>query len=167
MLELREPQFARPTYASFKPEKFTVNQTCGLAQSRISFPTENEPIFQYRRQGLELERAAHFAKGKTKANSQHAIQKRGGNTGSGNAEHQGSPAGISFLRSPDPVQRIKERSQFHTLRPLRQIARRRSPKSSEKPIYNTLVSAAGARAEPPCGPMASVLREQAPEPKAD
>jgi hypothetical protein len=31
-----------------RPEKFTVTQTGGLAQNRIFFPTENEPIYRYR-----------------------------------------------------------------------------------------------------------------------
>ncbi len=61
-----------------RPEKFTVTQTPPrLAQGRISFPTENEPIFRYRRPGLKAERGAHFARIQTKANSQYAIQRTG------------------------------------------------------------------------------------------
>ena len=90
-----------------RPEKFTVIQTNSLAQSRI-FPTENEPIFRCRRLGLKPERGAHFAGIQTKANSQHAIQKTGVNRGSGHAD-QGAPPAIPFLRSPDPLQKIKKR----------------------------------------------------------
>ena len=95
-----------------RPEKFTVIQTNGFAQSRIFFPTENEPIFWYRRPGLKPERGAHFAKIQTKANSQYAIQKTGVNSGSGHAGHQGAPAAIPFLRSPSPLQKIRQRSHF-------------------------------------------------------
>ena len=63
------------------PEKCTATETSGLAQSRISFPTDNEPIFRYRRQDLNPARGAHFA-------------------------------GIPFVRSPDPLQKIRERSHF-------------------------------------------------------
>jgi hypothetical protein len=82
-----------------RPEKFTVIQN-GLAQSRICFPPENEPIFRYRRPGLKPDRGAHFARIQTKANPQHAIQKTGLNSGSGHADHQRAPAAIPFLRSP-------------------------------------------------------------------
>ena len=59
--------------STFRPEKSTIIQTSGLAQS----PTENEPIFRYRRPGLKPERGAHFARIQTAANSQYAIQKTG------------------------------------------------------------------------------------------
>src|SRR5882672_1968832 len=95
-----------------RPERFTVIQTNALAQGRIFFPTENEPIFRYRRQGLEPEFGAHFAGIQASANSQYAIQKTGVNSGSGHADKQGSPAAIPFLRSPDPLQKIKNRSHF-------------------------------------------------------
>jgi hypothetical protein len=83
-----------------RPEKF------------ISFPTENEPIFRYRRPSLKPARGAHFARIQTQPNSQYAIQKTGVNSGSGHADHQGAPAAIPFLRSPDPLQKIKKRSHF-------------------------------------------------------
>src|SRR2546428_10953250 len=75
---------------------FTVIQTHGLAHSRLFFPTENEPIFRYRRPGLKPERGAHFARIQTQANSQYTIQKTGVNSGSGHADHQG-PAAIPML----------------------------------------------------------------------
>ena len=109
-----------------RPEKFTVIQTNGFAQSRIFFPTENEPIFWYRRPGLKPERGAHFEKCEVKANSQYAIQKTGVNSGSGHADHQGAPTAIPFLRSPDP----RKRSHFS---PRDRHARVRGAGSSEQP----------------------------------
>ncbi len=89
-----------------RPEKFTVTQTHGLAQNRICFPTENEPIFRYRRPGLKPESDA-------KTNSQYAIQKTGVNSSWVHADHQGAPAAILFLRSPDPLQKIKNEAISH------------------------------------------------------
>jgi len=95
-----------------KPEKFTVIQTNGLAQSRIFIPTENEPISWYRRPGLKPARGAHFATIQIEANSQYAIQKTGVNNEMGHADHQEPRAAIPYSRSPDPLQKIKERSHF-------------------------------------------------------
>src|SRR5439155_6229657 len=124
-----------------RPGKFTVIQTNGLARRLTFFPTENEPIFRYRFQGLKPDQRAHFARIQTKANSQYAIQKTGVNSGSGHADHQAASAAIPFLRSPDP----RKRSHFSTPRPPRQSARRRSQKYSAKPICNARARAAGAK----------------------
>src|SRR5258708_26571947 len=91
-----------------KPERFTAHY--GLAQSRIFFPTENEPIFWYRRPGLRPVRGAHFARMQSKANSQYAIQKTGVNSGSDHPDHRGAPDAMPCSRSPDPLQKIKQRS---------------------------------------------------------
>ena len=88
-----------------RPGKFTVIQTSGLAQRLTFFPTENEPIFLYRVQGLKPDRRAHFARIQTTANSRYAIQKTGVNSGSGHADHPAASAAIPFLRSPDPRKR--------------------------------------------------------------
>ena len=97
---------------TIRREKFTVAQSDGLAPSGILFPTENEPISQYRRPDIKPQRGGRFARMQTKANSQYAIQKTGVNSGSGYADHRGLPAAIPLLRSPDPLQKIKERSHF-------------------------------------------------------
>jgi hypothetical protein len=96
-----------------RPERFTVIQTNGLAQSRICFRAENEPIFRYRRPGLNPVRGAHFARIQTQANSQYAIQKTAVNSGSGDADHQGAPAAISILAFADPLQKIKNEAISH------------------------------------------------------
>ena len=88
-----------------RPGKFTVIQTSGLARHLTFFPTENEPIFRHRFQGLKPDRRAHFAGIQTKANSRYAIQKTGVNSGSDHADHPGASAAIPFLRSPDPRKR--------------------------------------------------------------
>src|SRR5262249_2085338 len=65
---------------------------------------------------------------KSKANSQYAIQKTGGNRGSDHAD-QGAPTAIPFLRSPDPLQ---ERSHFAPRDPhtrVRGAARKSTAKS--------------------------------------
>ena len=87
-----------------RPGKFTVVQTNGLAQSSI-FPTENEPIFRYRRPGLKPESGAQFTRILTRTNSQYAIKKTGVNSGSGRADHQAPPAAIPFLLSPNPLKK--------------------------------------------------------------
>ena len=110
-----------------RPEKFTV-KTDGLAQSRICFPTENEPIFP----GLKPESVAQFTRILTKTNSQYAIQKTGVNSGSGHP-HQRAPAAIPCLRSPDPLQKSKERSHSHPAA-AKPEARRRSQKYTTKAI---------------------------------
>src|SRR5437773_1010904 len=88
-----------------RPGKFTVIQTSGLARHLTFFPTENEPIFLYRFQGLKLDRRAHFAGILTTANSRYAIKKTGVNRGSDHAGHPGASAEIPVLRSPDPRKR--------------------------------------------------------------
>ena len=115
-----------------RPEKFTVAQTYGLAQSRRCFPTGNEPIFRYRRPGLKPESVAQFTRILTKGNSQYAIQKTGANSGSVHADHQGAPAAIPFLCSPDPLQKKSRTKPFLTLRPPRRSAMRKLSKIQQK-----------------------------------
>jgi hypothetical protein len=91
---------------SFRP---TVSRK--LAYVLQSSPTGNEPIFWYRRAGLKPE-CGYFAKIQPKANSQYAIKKTGLNSGSGHDDHQDAPTAIPFLRSPDPLQKIKQRTHF-------------------------------------------------------
>src|SRR5258707_15519185 len=95
-----------------RPVRLTVIQTSGLAQTRIFFPTENEPIFRCRRPGLELERSAHFARIQSNASSEYAIQRKGVNSGSERADHEAAPAAIPCLHSPNPLQEIRKRSHF-------------------------------------------------------
>ena len=97
---------------TFRFEKFTVTQSDGLAQNSIFFPTENEPIFRYRRLGLNPERGAHFAKIQSKANSWYAIQKTGVNNGSDCTDCQGASNRESIFRSSNPLQKTKERTHF-------------------------------------------------------
>jgi hypothetical protein len=132
-----------------RPEKFTVIQN-GLAQSRIFFPTENEPIFRYRRPGLKPERRADFVRIQTEAHSQYAIQKTGVNSGSGHADDRRAPAAIPFLRSPDPLQKIKKRSHFSpaaaTLEcepPLAKIHRKANLQGSRQDSLRTNAAAKG------------------------
>jgi hypothetical protein len=120
-----------------RPEKFTVTQTYGLAQSRRCFPTENEPIFRYRRPGLKPE-------GDAKTNSQYAIQKTGVNSGSVHADHQGAPAAIPFLRSPDPLQKIRNEAISH-LAATTPECEAQTLKNAAAPICNALAKAAGVR----------------------
>jgi hypothetical protein len=95
-----------------RSEEFTVTQTHGLAQSRTCFRTDNEPIFRYRRPSLQPESGAQFTRILTRTNPRYAIQKTGVNSGSGHADHQGAPAAIPFLRSPDPLKKINQRTHF-------------------------------------------------------
>src|SRR5258708_6941507 len=94
------------------PEKCTVTETSGLAQSRISFPTENGPIFRYRRPASSQIAGAHFARIQTEANSQYAIQETGVSSGSGNADHQGRRQRFNSCVRPIRYKKIKKRSHF-------------------------------------------------------
>ena len=120
-----------------RPEKFTVTQTHRRAQSRICFRTDNEPIFRYRRPGLKPESGAQFTRILTKTNSQYAIQKTGVNTGSGHADHQRAPAGIPFLRSPDPLKKISQRTHFSPCGRHARVRGANSQKYSAMPICNS------------------------------
>jgi len=121
-----------------RAERFTVIQTNGLAQSRIRFPTENEPIFRYRRLGLNPVRGAHFAGIQTEANPLYAIQKTAANSVSGRADHQGAPAAISILAFARSATKNKGTKPFLTPRPPRQSARRHSQKIQVKSQFARL-----------------------------
>jgi len=95
-----------------RPVRLTVIQTSGLAQTRIFFPTENEPIFWHWRPSLKPERGGHFARIQTQANSQYAIKKTGVNNGSVTLTSRGSlPRFYSCVR-PIRYKKIKKRSHF-------------------------------------------------------
>src|SRR5262249_30958215 len=103
---------------------------------------ENEPIFFYRRPGHKPQRGAQFSRIQSKANTQYAIQKTGGNSGSDHAD-QGAPAAIPLLCSPDPLQKRSHFSPHDRHTKVRGAARKSTSKSQ---IRNAL--ARGVRAQP-------------------
>ncbi len=112
----------------------------GLAQSRVCFPTGNEPIFRYRRPGLQSESGAQFARIQTGANSQYAIQKTGANSGPSHADDGGARRDpvLALARSATKNQETKP---FLTLGA-------NSQKYSAMPTCNALAWAARIRTQP-------------------
>ncbi len=69
------------------------------------FQLETNPFFSLGARASN-QRVTHIsAKIQTKANSRHAIQKTGVNSGSGHADHQAAPTSIPYLRSPERQKR--------------------------------------------------------------
>jgi hypothetical protein len=108
---------------TFRLEKFTVTQERRLRAKSHILPTENEPIFRYRRPGLEPERLVHLAIIQSKANSWYAIQKTGVMDRVALAT-RAPPTAITFLRSPNPLKKNEETDLFPIPRLPSQIAMR-------------------------------------------
>jgi hypothetical protein len=148
---------------TFRLEKFTVTRSHHLAQSRIFFLTENEPISRCRRLRLKPERNAHLAKIQSKANSWYAIETTRINRESGRAHRQrANPRFDSFVR---PIRTKNEGTNpFLGPRPPGQRARRLSQNDKAKPIFRALAKAASMRAQSPRRPIALAVNSQPAKP---
>ena len=93
---------------TFRPEKFTVTQRDGLAQNRMFFLKENEPISRHLRPVFK----PSFCKNTKQTQFPITNSKDGSKPWIGSAYDHAPPVAMPSLRSPNPLQKMTKRSQF-------------------------------------------------------